>query len=215
MQRHDLPRHTGAAFTLLISMTLLWGSVPQLAFADSHSSATPLGYESALTGYKSMDGSEPTAWKKSNEAVGEIGGWRAYANEAYQANKAEANAASAGEATVEQGAEDMEPAVTTPLPNVSATRLDPAANARVSSDESSMNDQSKMHAAEQPSSPPVTLSYQSALSNYRLYDDNPPGDWRSANERVGEIGGWRTYAKEAYEASKRKMQMDDISGDSQ
>lgn len=68
-------------------------------------------------------------------------------------------------------------------------------------------------ATPRPAAPaPLTVAYQSATSDYRLYDDNPPGDWRAANERVGEIGGWRTYAKEAYEASKRKSQEDASSG---
>ena len=44
---------------------------------------------------------------------------------------------------------------------------------------------------------PATLQYQSPLTNYRRYDDQAVQPWREANDRVGQIGGWRTYAKEA------------------
>lgn len=187
------------------------------AQADAHTTTavSALGYESALTDYKSLDGSERTGWKESNETVGEIGGWRVYANEAYKANQAEANADSADNAAIGDVGEALEPAVTTPLPKMNATRLDPASNTPEMSGSPSVSDESVMHAAERPSPPPLTLSYQSALSNYRVYDDNPPGDWRAANDRVREIGGWRTYAKEAYEASKREASMDSMSGASQ
>lgn len=41
------------------------------------------------------------------------------------------------------------------------------------------------------------LRYESALSNYRPYADEPLQSWRDANATVGQIGGWRAYAKEA------------------
>jgi hypothetical protein len=51
-------------------------------------------------------------------------------------------------------------------------------------------------------SPPVSpttpaLSFRSALETYRPHADEPVGDWRKANDEVGRIGGWRTYAREA------------------
>lgn len=42
--------------------------------------------------------------------------------------------------------------------------------------------------------PPV--SYRSALSSYRPLGDDKT-DWKEANHRVGRIGGWRAYAREA------------------
>lgn len=45
--------------------------------------------------------------------------------------------------------------------------------------------------------PPNPLPYTSALSTYQAYTDEQVQPWREANERVGRIGGWRTYAKEA------------------
>ena len=41
--------------------------------------------------------------------------------------------------------------------------------------------------------------YRSALQGYRPYADTEPGSWIEANDRVGRIGGWRVYAKEARE----------------
>lgn len=35
------------------------------------------------------------------------------------------------------------------------------------------------------------------FDRYQAWRDTPPLDWRAANERVGEIGGWRTYLREA------------------
>jgi len=35
------------------------------------------------------------------------------------------------------------------------------------------------------------------FNTYQSWRDEPLQDWRQANERVGEIGGWRTYLREA------------------
>jgi hypothetical protein len=44
--------------------------------------------------------------------------------------------------------------------------------------------------------------YQSALHNYQaLQDPAPPvADWRAANRRVHEAGGWRAYLREAQQS---------------
>jgi hypothetical protein len=40
--------------------------------------------------------------------------------------------------------------------------------------------------------------HRSSLSAYRpLSDESEPVPWREANDRVGRIGGWRAYAREA------------------
>lgn len=44
-----------------------------------------------------------------------------------------------------------------------------------------------------------SVIYRSALQGYRPYADTEPGSWTEANDRVGRIGGWRVYAKEARE----------------
>jgi hypothetical protein len=36
-----------------------------------------------------------------------------------------------------------------------------------------------------------------AFQNYQGWRDEPLQDWREVNERVGEIGGWRTYLRES------------------
>ena len=45
--------------------------------------------------------------------------------------------------------------------------------------------------------------YQSALQHYQpLQDPSPPvADWRAANRRVHEAGGWRAYLREAQSGS--------------
>jgi hypothetical protein len=43
------------------------------------------------------------------------------------------------------------------------------------------------------------LVYQSSLMPARRVDEQPPIPWREANDSVGRIGGWRTYAREAAE----------------
>lgn len=45
--------------------------------------------------------------------------------------------------------------------------------------------------------PPTKLQYTSALASYQVYTDQAVQSWREANDRVGRIGGWRAYAKEA------------------
>ncbi len=42
----------------------------------------------------------------------------------------------------------------------------------------------------------VVLEYQSSFSTYQAYADQPIISWRNANDTVGKIGGWRSYAKE-------------------
>ena len=49
--------------------------------------------------------------------------------------------------------------------------------------------------ASQPSLP-TKLQYSSAIGAYQAYADQQVQSWRQANDRVGQIGGWRAYAKE-------------------
>ena len=58
-------------------------------------------------------------------------------------------------------------------------------------------------AASQASSPaPATPAAKagngaSAFDGYKPYIDEPPGNWKAANDNVARIGGWREYAKQA------------------
>jgi len=41
------------------------------------------------------------------------------------------------------------------------------------------------------------LVYRSTLATYRRIGESESVPWREANDRVGRIGGWRAYAREA------------------
>jgi hypothetical protein len=41
------------------------------------------------------------------------------------------------------------------------------------------------------------LAYRSPFSEYRADKAEELGSWREVNDRVGAIGGWRVYAREA------------------
>ncbi len=45
----------------------------------------------------------------------------------------------------------------------------------------------------------VTSSFQyySVFTQYHVFTEQPVLSWREANDDVGKIGGWRSYAKEA------------------
>ena len=47
--------------------------------------------------------------------------------------------------------------------------------------------------------PPVL--YQSPFRDYRPLGEDKLIPWKAANDEVGRIGGWRTYAKEAQDAA--------------
>ena len=43
-------------------------------------------------------------------------------------------------------------------------------------------------------------AFRSAFEGYQPYTDEKMLDWKQANDQVGQIGGWREYAKEASRA---------------
>ncbi len=45
-------------------------------------------------------------------------------------------------------------------------------------------------------------SQRSAFEDYRRFADEPVADWRTTNDRVGRIGGWQAYAREAAAAAQ-------------
>lgn len=47
--------------------------------------------------------------------------------------------------------------------------------------------------------PPPQLVFESVFDAYRPYRHQAAVPWREANDRVGAVGGWRTYAREAAE----------------
>ncbi|MBT9502338.1 MAG: hypothetical protein IV092_13895 [Burkholderiaceae bacterium] len=44
------------------------------------------------------------------------------------------------------------------------------------------------------------LIYRSAFQDFRPNTEAEVGSWKEANDKVGSIGGWRVYAKEAQQA---------------
>ena len=46
---------------------------------------------------------------------------------------------------------------------------------------------------------PAEMATVSIFKGYQNWRDEPLIDWREANARVGEIGGWRTYLRESQE----------------
>ena len=61
---------------------------------------------------------------------------------------------------------------------------------------------SASHAQPGPTAPAATPAAKSgagasAFDGYKPYTDEPPGNWKAANENVARIGGWREYAKQA------------------
>ena len=43
----------------------------------------------------------------------------------------------------------------------------------------------------------TTVSYTSPIADYKPFVDEKVTSWKAANDKVGQIGGWRAYAKEA------------------
>lgn len=44
---------------------------------------------------------------------------------------------------------------------------------------------------------PAPLHYQSPFAGYQRFDAPAVGNWRQANDTVRDIGGWRSYLREA------------------
>lgn len=43
------------------------------------------------------------------------------------------------------------------------------------------------------------LDYKSAFEGYQAYSEPEIQNWPKVNDEVGEIGGWRVYAREPYD----------------
>lgn len=48
-----------------------------------------------------------------------------------------------------------------------------------------------------------SVQFRSSFTEYVPYSEQSIESWREANDRVGEIGGWRVYAREAQQALGR------------
>jgi hypothetical protein len=43
----------------------------------------------------------------------------------------------------------------------------------------------------------TVVNYASPIADYKAFVDEKITPWKAANDKVGQIGGWRAYAKEA------------------
>jgi hypothetical protein len=50
-----------------------------------------------------------------------------------------------------------------------------------------------------PPAEPAQPALAVPFDRYQNFRDEPVADWRKVNDRVNEIGGWRTYLREAYQ----------------
>ena len=173
------------------------GAVRRSAPDEVGSRARELAYDSALEGYTPYESSDAPDWVGSNDTVGEIGGWRTYAREAFASD----DEASDG-AEPEPGA--MEPEMAAAAPPASGTDAKPAGSRPVpvepeAGDRTAANDATP--AAEDAPQRTRALVYDSVLEDYTAYEESDGPNWIEANQVVGEIGGWRTYARELFESS--------------
>jgi hypothetical protein len=83
---------------LLVTAVLALSGLDNTAWAQTATSAAsaatpmpsqPLAFRSAFESYKPYTDDGAPEWKKANDEVGKIGGWRAYAREAQDTEKGE------------------------------------------------------------------------------------------------------------------------------
>ncbi|MDB5944129.1 MAG: hypothetical protein JWQ13_3695 [Ramlibacter sp.] len=69
--------------TLSLGLSALAASLPLPAQTAASAPSTPAApaYQSAFEGYRPFEAGAVQDWRKSNETVREVGGWRAYARE--------------------------------------------------------------------------------------------------------------------------------------
>ena len=65
--------------------------------------------------------------------------------------------------------------------------------------------EAKMAEAADSKSAPI-IDYSSVFDNYIPFDETPEIGWKEANDNVGEIGGWRAYAKLVEEEAKKEKE---------
>ena len=52
----------------------------------------------------------------------------------------------------------------------------------------------------------TTVGYTSPIADYKAFVDEKITSWKAANDKVGQIGGWRAYAKEAQQPDNTSTQ---------
>lgn len=150
-----------------------------------------LRYDSVLENYELYEESDGPTWIEANDAVGQIGGWRTYARELYEPDDA-----------TDQDAATVEPDTGVVLPESEM-------GAKSAGDMATPVDLDATQTATGPDGPVMadtesqrvaTVQYNSVLETYDPYEETDGPNWIEANDAVGKIGGWRTYARELYES---------------
>lgn len=54
-----------------------------------------------------------------------------------------------------------------------------------------------------------TLGYVSVFDNYRSFEELDETEWLEANDNVGRIGGWRSYARQVQAEQKKESSNED------
>ena len=94
--------------SLFLGLSALAASLPLAAQTAAPAPSAEPAYRSAFEGYRPFESGEAQNWRKSNDTVREIGGWRAYAREMRGGASAPAAGASAprsGEPAAPQAAD--------------------------------------------------------------------------------------------------------------
>ena len=78
-----MPMHSRAAVPALLALTGLSTACAQPSSPPASAASAPAAvYHSAFEGYRRFFDQPVLPWKASNDVVGRIGGWQAYAREA-------------------------------------------------------------------------------------------------------------------------------------
>jgi len=58
------------------------------------------------------------------------------------------------------------------------------------------------------SKPALVIQYSSVFDNYVPFDNTLDIGWKEANDKVGQIGGWRAYGKLVQEEAEKKAELE-------
>lgn len=158
------------------------------AAADRERALERFGFDSVLDTHTAYDEVDGPSWIEANRRVGEIGGWRTYARELFEASQGEDD-----EAIDESGGGES---MSSPRPEE-----EPRSEAGVDGARPESPDRSAMAGGGVPRAAPAAGTPEREVAGSAASDPVERSGWIAANDRVGEIGGWRTYARELFESS--------------
>lgn len=188
-------------------MALSLLALPALAIAQDARDPLNLGYESATQSHSGFDDETLPA---DGGAVTDSATEMADADTAPAIERTNDRPkpldpkASRSSAAAESEPGAMEPEMAAAMPPASGTDAKPAGSRPVpvepEADDRAAGDDATP-AAEDALQRARAFIYDSALEDYAEYEESDGPNWIEANRIVGEIGGWRTYARELFESS--------------